>query len=105
MQKQILPPAVLSVAIALSMAVGGAAAAPLNYALPEEVAAFRVGEGRDMAQNNCLACHSADYVNTQPPHRAAAFWEAEVMKMIKAYHAPISDADVKAIVDYLTRTY
>jgi hypothetical protein len=34
-----------------------------------------------------------------------AFWEAEVTKMIKAYHAPISEADAKAIADYLAKTY
>jgi hypothetical protein len=34
-----------------------------------------------------------------------AFWEAEVTKMIKVYHAPISDADAKAIADYLAKTY
>lgn len=84
---------------------GGASSAPLSYTLPEETAEFRAGEGREVAQNNCLACHSADYVNTQPPRRDAAFWEAEVMKMIKAYHAPISDEDAKAIIKYLTRTY
>jgi hypothetical protein len=34
-----------------------------------------------------------------------AFWEAEVTKMIKAYRAPIGDANGKAIVDYLAKTY
>jgi hypothetical protein len=28
-------------------------------------------------------------------------WEAEVRKMIKVYKAPVDEADVAAIVDYL----
>lgn len=104
MQKGIATLKFLVLAIAVLMS-GGASSAPLKYTLPEETAEFRAGEGREVAQNNCLACHSADYVNTQPPQRDAAFWEAEVMKMIKAYHAPISDEDAKAIIKYLTRAY
>ena len=39
----------------------------------------------EMTQNNCLTCHSVDYVNTQPPNCGKAFWVAEVTKMIKVY--------------------
>ena len=57
-------------------------ASPISYALPEETAAFKPGPNLDVAKNNCTACHSADYVNTQP--RGAkdrkAFWQAEVTK-------------------------
>jgi hypothetical protein len=34
-----------------------------------------------------------------------AFWEAEVNKMKKTYGAPIDDADLKGIADYLSATY
>jgi sulfite dehydrogenase (cytochrome) subunit B len=80
-------------------------AKPLTYALPEETLTLRQGPGVETAQNNCLACHSVDSISTQPPNRGKAFWEAEVTKMIKAYHAPISDADAKTIVEYLAKTY
>ena len=55
-------------------------------------------------QGNCGSCHSADYVVTQPqgPAFKKAFWEAEVTKMIKVYGAPIDEADVPKIVDYLS---
>jgi hypothetical protein len=33
------------------------------------------------------------------------FWAAEVTKMIKVYRAPIEDADVGKIVDYLAASY
>ena len=82
-------------------------ASPISYALPEETAAFKPGPGVDVVKNNCTACHSADYINTQP--RAAndkkGFWQAEVTKMIKVYGAPIAETDVAAIVDYLATAY
>ena len=33
------------------------------------------------------------------------FWRAEVIKMIKVYGAPIDEANVGEIVDYLAQTY
>ena len=45
--------------------------------------------------------------STQPrgPKFKKDFWQAEVTKMIKVYGAPIDDADVGKIVDYLAATY
>ena len=81
-------------------------AAPVNYQIPQETAAFKPGPNLEVVQGNCTACHSADYVNTQPPMKNKKdFWQAEVTKMIKVYGAPIDDADVGKIVDYLASTY
>jgi mono/diheme cytochrome c family protein len=80
-------------------------AKPLTYVLPEETTALRPGPDMETARDNCMSCHSVDYINTQPPGRGSEFWEAEVKKMIKSYHAPISEADAKAIADYLAKTY
>jgi hypothetical protein len=95
---------------AASIGVSGlvaAAAKPVSYQLPDETAAFKPGPNLEAAQNNCTGCHSADYIATQP--RGAKFkkdfWQAEVTKMIKLYGAPIEDADVSKIVDYLAATY
>jgi sulfite dehydrogenase (cytochrome) subunit B len=82
-------------------------AKPISYQLPDETAAFGPGPNQDAALGNCTACHSADYINTQP-HGAAFkkdFWQAEVTKMIKVYGAPIDEADVGKIVDYLVATH
>ncbi len=76
-----------------------------SYALPEEKAAFRAALGMEAAQNNCMSCHSADYVSTQPPQLGPKFWEGVVTKMVKTYHAPIPETDAKAIVEYLSRMY
>ena len=64
---------------------------------------FPGGEAAQAINASCLACHSAGMVLNQPDLTRAA-WQGEVMKMIKFYHAPISPADVPAIVDYLANT-
>jgi hypothetical protein len=39
------------------------------------------------------------------PFLTAAMWDAEVAKMINAFGAPISEADARAIGDYLKANY
>ncbi len=95
----------LMLALAL-VGLSAAAAAPINYKTPDEVAAFRPGPNLDAARNNCSGCHSADYISTQPPQKnKKEFWQAEVTKMIKLYGAQIDEADVGKIVEYLAATY
>jgi hypothetical protein len=91
---------VLSIAVATP-----AIADPITYQLPEETATFRPGPGVETAQVHCTACHSADYVTTQPSKKGRAFWEAEVQKMIKVFKAPIADSDAATIADYLATNY
>jgi sulfite dehydrogenase (cytochrome) subunit B len=96
--------AVASTAAVFSL--GSAGAAPISYQLPDETAAFKPGPNLEVVQNNCTACHSADYVSTQPRvEKKREFWQAEVTKMIKVFGAPIEDTDVPKIVDYLAATY
>jgi mono/diheme cytochrome c family protein len=78
---------------------------PPAYSPPPETARFITAPGVEMAQRHCLACHSADYISTQPPHMPAAFWQNEVTKMRNAYGARLTDDDVKAVTDYLVATY
>jgi sulfite dehydrogenase (cytochrome) subunit B len=82
-------------------------AKPVGYKLPSETAAFKPGPNLDLVKNNCTGCHSVDYVATQPrgPKFKEEFWKAEVNKMINVYGAPIEQADIGKIVDYLARTY
>ena len=90
-----------------ALSLGSLTAAPVNYKLPEETVALKPGPNLEVVKNNCTACHSLDYISTQPrgPKFKKDFWQAEVTKMIKVYGAPIDDADVPKIVDYLTATY
>ena len=95
-----------AIAFAAAALAGTALAAPVDYKIPDEVAAFKPGPNLEVVQGNCAACHSSDYIATQPPMKdKKAFWQAEVTKMIKVYGAPIDDADVGKIVDYLATTY
>jgi len=61
--------------------------------------------GLDKVEANCQACHSLDYIPMNSPFPNGALWDAEITKMIKAYGAPIDDADAKAIADYLKSNY
>ena len=107
MQRTILLAITLAAGLGwLATGPASVAAAPVNYKIPDEVAAFKPGPNLEVVQGNCTACHSADYINTQPPMKdKKTFWQAEVTKMIKVYGAPIEDADVGKIVDYLAATY
>jgi mono/diheme cytochrome c family protein len=91
--------------IILALMTQASNAEPLTYALPEETAALRPGPGMETARDICMSCHSVDYINTQPPRSGKEFWEGEVKKMIKSYHASISEADAETIADYLAKTY
>ena len=93
--------------LATSLAVVSVSAKPIDFALPAETATFKPGPNLEVVQGNCGACHSSDYVLTQPRGEKfkQAFWEAEVTKMINVYGAPIEKADIPKIVEYLTATY
>jgi mono/diheme cytochrome c family protein len=94
-------------ALAVAALAVPALAKPINFELPAETATFKPGPNLDIVQGNCGACHSADYIKTQPtgPKFGKDFWQAEVTKMIKVYGAPIDEKDVPAIVEYLSTAY
>jgi len=71
----------------------------------ESQIALRKAPGLDKVEANCAACHSLDYIPMNSPFPNAALWDAEVTKMIKAFGAPIEDADAKAIAEYLKKNY
>jgi len=61
--------------------------------------------GYAKAQANCVACHSAEYMLTQPPNAGRPYWDAMTKRMKTVFKAPLNDADIPEIVDYLTATY
>jgi mono/diheme cytochrome c family protein len=97
----------LSVAGAILAAGAALGASPPPYRAPTETATLAPGPNLETVQANCGACHSADYITTQPRTFAnpRAVWTAEVAKMRKAYGATISDEDAAKIIDYLVATY
>jgi cytochrome c5 len=88
-----------------TMASSDALALDIN--LPAETAAYRASTlpGYVLAQQHCMTCHSAQYVQTQPSTSPRTYWDATVKKMKKPFGAQIPDQDIPVIVDYLVKTY
>lgn len=72
----------------------------VNVDFPDPGRMFPGDTKADAINNNCLACHSAGMVLTQPA-LSRAEWQSEVEKMRSTYKAPVEESDVPAIVDYL----
>ena len=89
------------------MACGNASAVTKTITLPPDGVQLTASPmpGYAKAQTNCVACHSAEYMLYQPPNAARPYWDAMVKRMKAVFKAPVDDADMPDIVDYLTRTY
>ncbi|HEY5204923.1 MAG TPA: cytochrome c [Roseiarcus sp.] len=94
----------ITVLVLLTAVASSALAETLVYQLPPETAELKPGPGVETA-GVCTACHSADYISTQPPGKGKAFWQGEVQKMIKVYGAPIGQDDAAIIANYLAAAY
>ena len=79
---------------------GGVTLNSINVNLPHSDRTFPGGSKADTINNDCLICHSAGMVLTQPT-LSRAEWQAEVEKMRDIFKAPFAPEDVPAIVDYL----
>jgi len=75
----------------------------IKTTLPYSDREFPGGASAASINDNCRACHSADFVLTQPNLPKTA-WDGVVKKMIKVMKAPVSPEDAAAIVNYLTET-
>jgi cytochrome c551/c552 len=93
--------------LAGAASIGGAGEATKAISLPPETAVLTASPlpGYKIAVEKCGICHSADYINLQPPQMSLAQWTAEMVKMQHAYGAPIDDAEVKLLGIYLASTY
>lgn len=74
------------------------------FTLPHETARLKPGPGAELVTAQCLLCHSADYISTQP-RLTRAQWQAGVTKMQQKYGAPIQTNSVDRLVDYLVQNY
>jgi sulfite dehydrogenase (cytochrome) subunit B len=75
-----------------------------EWKLPPEKTVLKPGVGRELVAGQCLLCHSADYISTQPPLTRAQ-WQATVEKMRARYGAPLQTNMMPTLVDYLTAGY
>ena len=72
----------------------------LKVNLPTSAALFPAGKGSDIANANCLICHSAGMVLRQPPLTLAE-WTTEIGKMKGSFGAPIAPDQIDALAHYL----
>ena len=79
-------------------------AEPLKIVLPPETATFRPAPGVELAIAQCVQCHSAEYITSQPPLGLEA-WKASIQKMRGKYGATVSPDSEAALVEYLAGTY
>jgi mono/diheme cytochrome c family protein len=99
-------------AVILAAAVATAAmvvahAQPRQITLPRDTSRLRPSKlpGYAIAQQKCGICHSADYINFQPPDMTQAQWTAETTKMRQAYGAPLDDQEIRSVGAYLAVAY
>jgi hypothetical protein len=97
-------------ALVMACAIGmfaSAGATAKSIVLPPDGIQLKPSElpGYAKAQANCVGCHSAEYMAYQPPTAARPYWEAMVKRMKAVFKAPVDDADMPVIVDYLAKTY
>ena len=90
----------------LTLVASALAAADKTIPMPADhaYAALKAGPGVEVTRQQCVACHSTDYIVMQPAGNAKQ-WDAVVTKMIKVFGAPVSDQDAKTIVEYLATQY
>jgi len=76
--------------------------AVVSVELPVSNEIFPPGPGADVADSQCLICHSAGMVLRQPPLTQQE-WRSEIEKMRSAYGALLPADQVDALSEYLER--
>lgn len=90
----------------VASAVVLAAAGPVRYVQsPDRTPPELAGADAQPVINNCSACHSLDYITTQPRGKGAKFWRDAVDKMVKVYGAPLSPTDAADVAAVLTKKF
>jgi hypothetical protein len=87
-------------AVPTTVTAAGITLHSVSIELPGSDQMFPGDAAAEAINNNCLACHSAEMVLTQP-NLSQSVWQQEVEKMRSQYKAPVDEQDVPAIVAYL----
>jgi mono/diheme cytochrome c family protein len=74
--------------------------AVVNQALPPGESIFPPGHGAEIANANCVMCHSTGMVLRQPPLTVGE-WKIEINKMRSAFGAPITPDQIDTLARYL----
>ncbi|GLV23333.1 sulfite:cytochrome C oxidoreductase subunit B [Sphingobium sp. TomMM35A] len=96
--------------VLLVLCAGALAAAtsgrPREYQLPsDDVPGTLAGARGEVIVNNCMGCHSLDYITSQPRGKGPQFWRDAVNKMINVYGAPVDPAEVDALTAALQQSH
>ena len=94
----------MMVAASICAAALNCTAADPAFTLPAETTRLKPGPGLEVVQQNCVLCHSVDYISIQP-RLTAAQWRASVVKMQSKYGAPIATNRIDEITGYLSTNY
>jgi len=94
------PAAPASAPVSAAISAAGITLHSVSFELPASARSFPGGAAADAINANCLTCHSAGMVLTQPMLDRAS-WQDEVNKMRLTFKAPIDPDAVPAIVTYL----
>src|SRR6478752_6683354 len=99
--------AIVPLAVAASLVGVACGARPVTYALAPEAAppAELAGADAEVVRNNCAACHSLDYIVTQPRGKGEKFWRDAVTKMIDVYKAPVEQPDANKVAEILAKKF
>ena len=76
----------------------------MKIELPAETGVFKSAPGVEIANGQCLICHSVEYVETQP-RMPRPFWAASLKKMREKYGSAIPEEQVEPLLDYLAKHY
>lgn len=93
-----------TVLLAMSLTAACCWGADRRFVLPTETVKFKPGANVEWVNKQCVTCHSADYVSTQPVLQRGA-WAGIVQKMREKYGAPIPAEQTNGIVEYLGTVY
>lgn len=97
---------ILALAFGVTLAADRPAMA-LDIVLPQETEKYAASDlpGYKLVEQHCQMCHSAHYVQYQPPSSSREYWETIVKKMKHPFGAFFPDEAIAPMVDYLVKTY
>lgn len=94
---------VCGLSLGVALVAGGLLALPARS--DESQLKLVAAPGVALVNSRCAICHSVDYIGMNSPFLKRAGWEAEVRKMVKVMGAPIPEAEIPLLVEYLTAHY
>lgn len=78
----------------------------VSFQMPEETIPVELADkDGELVAATCSACHSLEYITTQPRGLGEKFWHDEVTKMVKVYGAPIEQGDADAVTAILAKKF